>query len=282
MVNGVLLEPGTYGRRAIITAPWRDEMASALVEANIRELDLNDGKGWRGSELSFLTSLPQLQSLTILDLTISHIDEIHLLRELRELEVITYCDTKISFSAFPFLQRCSLQWRAGAASLFECSSLKHLFVDGYSGKDVLPFTKLANLESLAILNAPIESLEGLSALKNLVSLRLGRLIRLKSLAGIEGLKNLEALEIQRCWKIGSIEQVAGLIRLRTLFVNDSGEIESLQPLTNLKRLESVMFYESTNILDGDLSPLTQLPKLSEVSFRNRKHYSHRREEIRFK
>jgi hypothetical protein len=277
MMEGLILEQGEYGRRAVITAPWRDEMTRALVEAGIVELELNDGKGWRGEDLSFLKLLPQLQSLKILDLKIRRIDEVHSLPGLRELELITYCDTGIRFSTFPHLQRCSLEWRKGASSLFECLSLRELFVNNYDGKDILPFTRLLNLESLALLNAPIETLNGLGALQNLRSLRLGRLVCLGSLDGIEGLANLEELEIQRCRRIGSITPITNLTKLRKLHLNDCGEIESLRPLSNLRQLESVLFYESTNIVDGDLTPLTQRPTLSVVSFQNRRHYSHRRE-----
>lgn len=224
-------------------------MTRALVEADVVELELNDGKGWRGEDLSFLKLLPQSQSLKILDLKIRHVDEIHSLPALRK----------------------------GASSLFECLSLRELFVNNYDGKDILPFTRLLNLESLALLNAPIETLNGLGALQNLRSLRLGRLVCLDSLDGIEGLANLEELEIQRCRRIGSITPLTNLTKLRKLHLNDCGEIESLRPLSNLKQLESVLFYESTNIVDGDLTPLTQRPNLSVVSFQNRRHYSHRRE-----
>jgi len=41
---------------------------------------------------------------------------------------------------------------------------------------------------------------------------------------------------------------------------------------NLNRL----IYESTNILDGDLTPLKKLPKFKDTSFQGRKHYNLRR------
>ncbi len=44
------------------------------------------------------------------------------------------------------------------------------------------------------------------------------------------------------------------------------------------KLSEVVFYESTNIRDGDLSPLMK-HRLSSVSFQNRRHYSHRREQF---
>ena len=278
-MEGVVIEAGTYGARAVITAPWRDEMSSELTNAGIVELELNDGKGWRGKDLGFLRLLPNLRSLKIIDLRIRSVADIHCLHQLRELELITYCDTEIRFSAWPALEKCALHWRSNAPSVFECLSLRELFIDEYDGKDVTAFTKLVHLQALAIMNAPVESLSELRVLQSLRSLRLGRLVCLTSLAGIEGLAQLEQLEIQRCRKIMVIDQIAALSKLRTLHLNDCGEIASLKPVAQLKELQTVLFYESTNIVDGDLSPLTQLPNLSRVSFKNRRHYSHRREDF---
>jgi hypothetical protein len=93
------------------------------------------------------------------------------------------------------------------------------------------------------------------------------------------LAKLEELEIHTCPAIGSITEVGNLTRLRKLHLNNDGNIESLKPLCSLRGLESVLFYESTNILDGDLSPLLCQNKLTQVSFQNRRHYSRRREEF---
>jgi len=87
------------------------------------------------------------------------------------------------------------------------------------------------------------------------------------------------LNIDTCKAIDSIEEVGSLPRLRKLNLNNDGNIESLKPLDNLKGLELVVFYESTNILDGDLTPLWRQKNLSRVSFQNRKHYSHKREDF---
>ena len=168
---------------------------------------------------------------------------------------------------------------SGSTSLFDCTTLKRLFVNRYHGRDVIPFARLVELESLAILNAPIENLLGLNRLTKLRRLRLANLKRLSSLQGIEGLRNLEELEVNTCRGIGSIEQVGSLSQLQKLYLNNDGDIKSLKPLEKLDRLESILFYESTNILDGDLSPLLRQRNLSNVSFQNRRHYSHRREEF---
>jgi Leucine-rich repeat (LRR) protein len=279
MITSVTFEEGDFGLRAVLSGAWSQAIARCLHEREVVELELNDAKGWRGNDLSFLSSLPQLKSFKIIDLKISSVEPIHFLTVLRSLEVITYCKTEIRFSVFPQLENCALEWRTKAGSLFDCKTLRRLFVNRYSGKNMEPFTRLGNLESLAILNAPIENLYGFGALKNLRFLRLGNLRRLTSLRGIGELTQLEELELHTCKSIGSIKEVGKLSRLRKLFLNNDGEIESLKPLENLRNLESVLFYESTNIVDGDLSPLIHQKNLSRVSFQNRRHYSHRREDF---
>jgi len=274
------VEDGEYGRRAVITSAWSPEMSRYLLAHDVLELELNYAKGWRGNDLSFLKELPQLRAFKIIDhFGLPYVEPIHYLHELRALDVQTYCKTPIRFSEFPQLEDCGLEWRPKCESLFSCTTLKKLFVNCYKAKDVDSFSNLVNLEWLAILNAPVHNLRGLTPLKRLRYLRLANLRRLTSLAGIEELAALEELNIDTCRAIGSIGEVGSLSRLRKLHVSNANEIESLKPLEKLSGLEWVTFVESTNIRDGDLSPLLRQKNLSRVSFQNRRHYSHRREDF---
>src|SRR5258708_18743941 len=97
---------------------------------------------------------------------------------------MTHCKTPITFSEFPELEDCSLEWRPKSELLFSCTTLKKLFVNRYNAKDVDSFSNLVNLESLAILNAPVNNLRGLSPLKRLKYLRLANLRQITSLACI--------------------------------------------------------------------------------------------------
>ena len=279
MSTNIIFENGDYGLRAVVKSAWSAAIGHSLQERPIAELELNHAKGWQGNDLSFLAAFPRLRALEILDLKISSVEPVHLLHELQSLDVITYCKTELRFAAFPSLEKCGLEWRSKAASLFDCKTLRKLFVNRYNGKNTDPFARLKNLESLAILNAPIENLYGLRELKCLRSLRLANLKKLTSLEGIEGLTDLEELEIHTCRRIGSIDEIRSLTRLRTLDINNDGAIASLKPLEKLNRLERVTFYESTNILDGDLSPLKMQKNLSRVAFKNRRHYSSTSQEI---
>ncbi len=279
MIAGLRVENGEYGNRAVATSIWSDDLTEFVLQNSIDELELNDGKGWRGKDLNFLGRLEHLKSFKIIDLTIASVEPIHNLHNLRAVEVTTYCKTEIQFNAFPQLEQCALEWRPKAASLFSCITLRHLFINRYDGTDVAQVAGLVNVESLALLNAPIRNLEGLRSLKKLRTLRLANLRQLKSLAGVQDLFQLEELDVNTCRSIGSIREIGALSQLKRLFLNNDGDIASLTPIDNLKNLESVVFYESTNIVDGDISPLLRQRKLILVSFQNRRHYSHRREEI---
>jgi Leucine-rich repeat (LRR) protein len=279
MIKDLRLEDGEYGQRAVITSEWSPEISRYLLANNIVELELNYAKGWRGKDLSFLKELPRLKAFKIIDWGISSVQPIHFLHELRKLEVMTYCKTAIQFSEFPHLEDCGLEWRSKSESICSCTTLKKLFVNRYKKKNVDAFSTLVNLESLAILNAPVENLLGLRSVIRLGYLRLGNLRRLASLAGIEGLAALEELNVDTCRAVGSIDEVGSLSGLRKLHLSNSGGIESLKPLEKLSGLEWVTFTESTNITDGDISPLLHHRSLSRVSFQNRRHYSHRREDF---
>jgi hypothetical protein len=163
MIPGITCEAGKHGSRAVVTSTWSQKIAQYMLDNRIVELELNHAKGWRGDDLSFLATIPQLRSFKIIDFKISSVKPIHLLHQLRALEVITYCNSEIRFSAYPQLEECALEWRPKATSLFDCKTLKKLFVNRYNGKDLAPFARLFDLESLAILNAPVENLQDLRA-----------------------------------------------------------------------------------------------------------------------
>jgi len=273
--KGVRVEPGWWGERLVVTSEWSDSIARHLRAKGIRELVLNYALGFKGSDVGFLATIPELEGLTLLHWTIDDVSPIHSLRRLRGLDLKTYCKTAIDFSSFPGLEKCVFEWRPKSESLFGCRSLKDLFVNKYKGKDTSAFGALASLESLSICNSPVASLEGLRGLAQLERLELHNLSQLASLRGLEGLGRLRRLVVDGCRKIGRIDELAGLTGLEELHLNGVGPIASLKPLASLAGLGALLFYDDTNVEDGDLSPLLGLGRLARVEFENRKHYSHR-------
>lgn len=278
--GSVTIEDGQYGPRAVLTTPWEPAFEKHLKSREVVELELNDGKGWRGVDVEFLRLFPELRSFTIVDLRIDSVAPIHDLHRLQKLKVVTYCRTPIDFAAFPDLVDCGLECRTGAESLFDCIRLKHLFVNRCRERTFDRFARLENPESLIVLSGPLQSLGGIERLQRLTHLRLGNLRSLRSLDGLEDLGELNQLEIQVCGRIDDISAIAGLGRLKTLLLESCGDIASLRPVSQLTALETLVFDGTTHIVDGDLTLLLGLKKLRKVSFQNRRHYSHRREDIR--
>lgn len=280
MPSEMMLAEGTYGLRASLQSEWTPDTAAYLAKRDVVELELNMAKGWRaGTDLSFLSEVPFLRSFEIFDFLIKDISPIHVLGNLRRLGITTYCSTAIDFSKFPHLESCGLEWRPKAASLFASTTLKYLFINRYKGRDTESFSTLVNLESLKLLNSPVTNLHGFRTLKKIRTLRLANLRKLLSLEGIEGLISLEELIVDTCRGISTISELGALTNLRFINLDNDDAIESLKPLRTLDNLERVGFTMSTEIVDGDMTVLLGLKNLKMVGFRNRKHYTHTREEL---
>ncbi|HEY6077766.1 MAG TPA: hypothetical protein VIW29_03140, partial [Polyangiaceae bacterium] len=112
------------------------------------------------------------------------------------------------------------------------------------------------------------------ALKRLTFFGVYRAGSLALLDGIEALTQLRQLEVNSCRRIERLEPLSGLRQLRELQLCNDGRIASLAPLLGLKHLSVFLFYESTDVADGDLSVLKKLPELEHVVFMDRRHYSH--------
>lgn len=279
MNNIIEFRKGDYGTKAIIKTAWQDSFLKFLRDKEIKELELNDGNGWHGVNVDFLQLLPELKSLTLIDLKLKSIQGIHYLSNLQELQLITYSKFSVDFSCFPNLSLCGFEWIKGSDSLFECKNLKGLSINGYPGRNSEVLTGLQNIEKLTILNSNFEELNGIGFLNKLKYLSLANLKYLTSLNGVGKLIQLDELEIQKCKGISSISEIFKLSELKRLLLLDLGQIDSFDGIENLTKLTTLLFYESTNIVDGELSSLFKLGKLTKISFQNRRHYSHKREDF---
>lgn len=272
------IEDGIYGPSMVVKGKWNEFHRRSLERRKIYELQLNTAKGWVGRKVDFLKDLGFLKAVSITGIGTPVKDDsgVHHLNKLKYLSIHTYCKNQIDFSCFPNLECCVFEWRPRSESLFQCTKLKDLWINCYKKRDTEEFKSLPKLESLGFGNGPIASLKGLSSLTRLRELEIWGLRKLNSLDGLEKLKNLEKLEIGICKHFKSIEKVSHLNKLKFFYLDNCGEIESLRPLLKNKNLEVFLMVESTNILDGDMTPLLKLKKIKKAfSGPVRKHYSHR-------
>lgn len=272
-----IIEHGSLGPRMVLRGAWSSAALEVARSLRIKELELNYAKGWNGRELDFLEGLTDLlESFEILDWNIENVSAVNALVGLRQLAVSTYCKTEIQFPKLPELEEVALEWRPRAASLFEHRGVKRVFLNKWNGgKDLSDFGEMRQLEALRLYSPThLESLSGIEHLERLSRLDLAHARRLAGLSGVEHLVHLRRLSLDTCRKISSIPQVAALLELHELDIDNCGDIESFAPLGRLTQLERVSFIESTRIVDGDLSPLKELPKLRRVAFQEGAHYSH--------
>lgn len=267
-------------RTAIVSGAFTERDRAMMQDHGVRSLEINEAKGFAEDNVDFLEHLPELESLVLLHSNISNIGAIHYLHELRELTVDTYCQTPIDFSRFPALRKCFLEWRPGSESVMAARSLEELYINGFPLHDLAAFELLPLVRSIKLGNGALTTLRGLDAFPSLLEFGLYGQRRLRSLQGIELIsQELERLDLEKCKSIVSLAPISKLTRLRDLWFVDCGAIQSLAPVIGLRKLETVYFYESTKIDDGDLSPLLALPALRDVSFMNRRHYTHTREQV---
>lgn len=271
-------EDGVYGLRMVMLGAWSKGAANVVESEGVRELELNYAKGWSEHDYSFLSQLSGLEALEIIDWNATDITPIHHLSDLKLLSVSTYCKTAIDFSRFPKLEDCSLEWRARARSVFEHTGIKKLFINKFSGKDLCSFEKMT-LDSLSLASPKLESFNGVHAIQGLGFLGVYVARRLSSLSDLEGAPGLTHLEVNDCPKVHDLSALANLRNLEELHLCNNGEIDTFRPLAGHSRLRVVFFYESTNVVDGDLGVLKALPSLEDVAFMDRPHYSHRVSEL---
>jgi Leucine-rich repeat (LRR) protein len=262
--------PSAYGTRAVVNCEVTPEVLAELKNNKVTVLALGS------MDLSFLESYPELLGLHLVGVVPEHcninFDKIHCLSNLKYLRIEgSYLKDEIRFEAFPDLEEASVDWRQKAKSVFHSVKLKILVIDHYKGKDLSAFSHLTNLEELSLLNSPLESLNGIEKLTKLKKIRFGNLRKLTTVSELASLTNLEELWIEGSRKIQSIDAVANLINLKVLNFSDSGDIETIKPIAKLNKLERIIFSGSTNIVDGDLTPLLNRPNIV-IALPRRKHY----------
>ncbi len=278
--EGLEIEEGVYGPRLVLLSEWAPRYAEYMRHNDILELEVNYAKGFRGADLAFLSQIPFLVGLAVVAYHLRDLAPVHDLHQLKSLKIAARGDTsRIDFGQFPVLEDCTLEWRPKAESVFECTTLRRLWINKYRSKSADSFSSLTSLEELFIATSPVEDIRGLASLSRLRLLGLYNLQYLQSLEGLEHLTALEELRLKVCRKVGRLDELRFLSNLTRLTLGNCGKVATLQPLRGLPRLEWMWFYESTDIVDGDLLPLLTLPRLSYVSFPNRRHYSHRCEDF---
>jgi hypothetical protein len=229
----------------------------------------------RGDDLSFLERLPGLRGLVLNAGEVRDLAPVAALRGLETLTLNTASKPRMAldFTAFERLRTLRMYWNAGFESVFACQSLESLFVFGPPDADLTRFGELATLRRLELSQGrKLVSTAGVSPTVEFLGLyQQGALTELRELP-----RGLSVLAIEGSKQLGELVTVRSLTRLK---VANCGDIASLAPLRGLDGLEEFFAWESTRVLDADLSVLLELPKLRTIGMRDRREYRPRVAEI---
>jgi internalin A len=252
----------------VLEGGWRDEYARTISEQGLEVLSI------REDDLSFLAQLPRLRGLV---LNAGGVRDLGPVQELHGLETLTLNTPAkprldLDFTAFGSLRTLRMYWNPGFASVFGCATLESLFVFGPPDADLTRFGTLPRLRRLELSQGRrLTSTAGVGG-----NVRFLGLYQQGALSALAELPALDVLAIEGCKQLGELVTVP---TLRSLKVANCGDIASLAPMRGLERLEEFFAWESTRVLDGDLSVLLELPRLRTIGMRDRREYRPRVAEI---
>jgi len=255
---------------------WRPEMGDFMRQNNIEALYLNYVNGWEGDDLSFLEKLPFLKELKVVIGVTTGAEAITSLSNLQRLSLSTFTKSRIDFSKLKSLKKCFVSWFRGADTLFEAPSLEDIYLDKPPKEFPERIEDASKFKAITLGNTPFRSLEFISSQRDtLTKLELLNCRKIASLEPISTLTRLEWLNIDGSPLPRDLEFLRPLKQLEVLLLSGRVEFESVEPVADLKNLRACALAGSISFIDGNLAPLTTLPKLAMLNFNAKKHYSHK-------
>ncbi len=250
-------------------------------------IHLSSMGAYQAPDIEFLERFPQVRAVAVSEAASLDLGGLRHLRELRNLSLPADRqgigpDRAIDLRQFTGLEEFRGEWSPKLHLGPDCLALRtlHLWKYGSKSNDLAQFHELPSLRELTLLQARISHLGGAARLRGVRNLEFYACQRLVSLEGIEQLADspLEGLKLERCRKVSDYLPLGLLPRLKRLAVVYGADIPSLEFLSGLAKLESLVFLGS-NVVSGDLTPLLRHPSLTFVGTFDKRHYSHREDEI---
>ena len=254
-----------------------DECITYYRNNRLDGLGINPMHGYRLHEVNFLQDNPDVTGLVIVPSTVEI--DISAITSLKQLRYLSISDNRqpLDLDEFPHLEEYRGDWHKELHFSSACSTLRSLHLWKYKPKtkDLMELPEFPSLTELGLTQASIVSLTGLLRWSTIRRLELSYIRNLISLAPAQELSALKVLHCERCPKLRDYEILSAAGALSDLRLNNCGSIATLDFLRRMPELKEFRFV-NTNVEDGDLTPLLQLER---VGFTNKRHFSHKSEEI---
>lgn len=232
-------------------------------------------------DLDVLRLMPELRSLSILYENQIDWTPIQHLKQIEHLNLVArrYKPQPLDFTKFRNLQTARISWHPEWESVLSCTSLRGLMIESSKGVPEFDLGRLQRLRELRlkqcsnlrrVICSPGQNLESLAVLycHSFEAVSPKKVLKKLKYAFLGGNSHFEVESLGKCKE---------LVRLS---MHGVGKLKSLKFLAGCRRLEVLGMSFSTQIEDGDLTPLLKLPKLRRLGFKPFKNYSHTLNEIK--
>ena len=252
------------------------DLASAskdLIDGAADGIFINTSGDYKFDNLNCLQQLPKFKALAM----VGELSDTTIISSMTWLEHLSTEPAKVknpSLNALVNLK--SLSITLGPELQLPCvylPSLKTLRVWSLKDKNLDCLKFFPDIEDLIVIQAShLENLHGLRHCLKLRKVDIGYCPKLENTSGLLSCVNLIEVELTNLKRIKSLDSIYQLTKLQRLIVKNVPSVKNISGMTKLKSLQHLAWIE-TEIEDGDLSPLLEMPNLAHCHVRpNKKHY----------
>ena len=280
-----------------VTDRWDNIYIDLFKDNNIKGLSLNNSSSDEENlGVEIFEKIPVINLLMLKYYSLdTDFQKLHGFSSLKELEVLHLTESlprdSIDYSFFNKLRECELYSGSqegsvgldqGNKTIFSCLDLEKLSIHEYKDNDFSGFETLTRLKYLSLTAKKLKNINGIDKLYHLEELELINTKKIEDYSEIGNIQSLRSVTLYGTRGKNMIETLSCLTNIESIILENCGNIQTIQILQNCKKLKILCIYGSTNILDGDLNFLFDMPSLELVAIEPKKHYSHKSEEILFK
>ncbi|TVY04208.1 hypothetical protein [Cohnella terricola] len=272
--DGFIFASGPLNRNVIIIEDQRiDDYVNYINQNDIRSIYFNSGYYY----LDNVDCLKRVQNIETINIgaAISNFDGLYRSSESVKVLLLGDITGPIDLLRMKCVEEMAIDVNKYVLNLEKCKQLKELRIWKYKKNNLEELSGLTNLNSMAITQSSLVTLDGCNRLNNLKQVELNYMSKLEDVNQLTELADtLKVLRIESCKKI-NFDFLHRLKNLEKLSLIDSGSIPNLSFVKNLPKLKFLVF-SKTNVIDGDLS---YCEGIEYVAFDNKKHYSHKSKDI---
>jgi hypothetical protein len=271
-----VLEPAGEGVDLVVTGEWSSSARQALEDGEADGVVLNYARGFRPQPIDFLQGLP-IRRLNLLERSLSDVSPVYsLASSLEELRLQIDPRVSLELERLPLVRTLAAAWPQIQGSIMFASQLEYLSVPSYTENDLTPLSSLSSLSSLIMKERPkLRSLDGIDGFPWLAHLGVHGARGLEEISALRRWSSpvLTTLRLPSCRRVVDIVPVAACPSLRFFELSEGGEIPSVAAVGDLQLLERLSLYGSTKVVDGDLSPIARLSRLTDFRMQSRPAYA---------